>query len=81
MSTTHAVLAAAGMPGSHMASKSFDPTIVGLSFIISFFGSLCGLQSARKARNQEGPAKFAWLASAAVWLDRASTGSSRRPSR
>jgi NO-binding membrane sensor protein with MHYT domain len=48
------------------ATMSFDPTLVLLSFVISFFGSLCGLQSAARARNRSGRVSFAWLSAAAV---------------
>lgn len=66
MYAVSSVIAMPAMPGSRTASMSFDPTIVGLSFIISCFGSLCGLQSARKARSQTGGARAAWLICAAV---------------
>ncbi|MEO6703385.1 MAG: MHYT domain-containing protein [Jatrophihabitantaceae bacterium] len=54
------------MTGMQATSTSFDPTLVGLSFVISVFGSLSGLQSARRARMRTGGASFGWLAAAAV---------------
>lgn len=55
------------MPGmSSGTSMSFDPTLVALSFVISAFGSLAGLQSARRARTRAGGLSFAWFAAAAV---------------
>jgi NO-binding membrane sensor protein with MHYT domain len=47
-------------------STTYDPTLVALSFVISVFGSLTGLESARRARARTGRASFAWLAAAAV---------------
>jgi NO-binding membrane sensor protein with MHYT domain len=47
-------------------STTFDPTLVSLSFVISAFGSLCGLQSARRARYRSGRAAFGWLTAAAI---------------
>ncbi|MEP6697498.1 MAG: MHYT domain-containing protein, partial [Pseudonocardiales bacterium] len=58
---------ASAMPGmSSGTSTAFDPTLVALSFVISVFGSLCGLQSARRARSRTGGASIAWLAAAAI---------------
>lgn len=54
-----------GAMAGHL-SMSFDPTLVGLSYVISFFGSLCGLQSASRARDRTGAAAFAWLGAAAI---------------
>ena len=55
------------MPGmSSGTSMSFDHTLVGLSFVISVFGSLAGLLSARRARTRAGGLSFAWLAAVAV---------------
>jgi NO-binding membrane sensor protein with MHYT domain len=55
MHAVSSVIAMPGMPGSTTASMSFDPTIVGLSFIISCFGSLCGLQRARRPVTRDWP--------------------------
>ena len=54
------------MQGMSHASMSFDPALVALSFIISVFGALSGLLSARHARRRTGAASFAWLAAAAL---------------
>jgi NO-binding membrane sensor protein with MHYT domain len=54
------------MPGMRATASSFDPTLVALSFVISVFGSLTGLQSARRARDRSGGVAFAWLAAAAL---------------
>lgn len=48
------------------APSSYDTTLVILSYVISVFGLLSGLQSARRARNRTGAAAFGWLAAAAV---------------
>ena len=61
-----AMTAMPSMPGLSATSTSFDPALVALSFVISVFGSLTGLQSARRAREHSGAASFAWLAAAAV---------------
>lgn len=45
---------------------SFDPALVGLSFLISVFGSWCGLTCAGRARRREGAASVVWLLAAAV---------------
>jgi NO-binding membrane sensor protein with MHYT domain len=60
------VIDAAPMPGMAATATSFDPTLVALSFVIAVFGSLTGLQSARRARDRTGRASFLWLAAAAV---------------
>ncbi len=54
------------MAGMGSSAMSFDPTLVALSFVISVFGSLTGLQSARHARRRTGLAAFGWLAAAAL---------------
>lgn len=64
MAISPGIFATSGM--SSGISSSFDPTLVALSFVISVFGSLSGLQSARRARSRTGGASFAWLAAAAV---------------
>jgi NO-binding membrane sensor protein with MHYT domain len=57
----------AAMPGmSGTSVTSFDPTLVALSFVISVFGSLTGLQSAQRARHRSGRASFGWLVAAAL---------------
>jgi NO-binding membrane sensor protein with MHYT domain len=62
-----ALSATTAMPGMGTTSvSSFDPTLVTLSFVISVFGCLTGLQSARRARDRVGTASFVWLAAAAV---------------
>jgi NO-binding membrane sensor protein with MHYT domain len=48
------------------ASSSYDTTLVILSYVISVFGSLSALQSARRARSRAGAAAFGWLCAAAV---------------
>lgn len=45
---------------------SFDPALVALSFLISVFGSLCGLTCAARARRRTGPSSVAWLLAAAA---------------
>jgi NO-binding membrane sensor protein with MHYT domain len=45
---------------------SFDPILVGMSFLISVFGSWCGLTCARRARRRSGAASAAWGLAAAV---------------
>lgn len=45
---------------------SFDLTLVGLSFLISVFGSWCGLTCAARARRRDGAAANVWLAAAAA---------------
>jgi NO-binding membrane sensor protein with MHYT domain len=54
------------MAGMGPSPMSFDPTLVALSFGISVFGSLSGLQSARHARRRTGTASFGWLTAAAL---------------
>jgi NO-binding membrane sensor protein with MHYT domain len=55
------------MPGmTATAATNFDPTFVALSFVISVFGSLTGLQCARRARLRSGRASAIWLIAAAV---------------
>jgi NO-binding membrane sensor protein with MHYT domain len=62
-----ALSATTAMPRMGATSvSSFDPTLVALSFVISVFGSLTGLQSAQRARDRYGVASFAWLLAAAV---------------
>jgi NO-binding membrane sensor protein with MHYT domain len=57
----------AAMPGmSSSAGVSFDPTLVALSFVISVFGSLTGLQSAQRARDRTGRSGYVWLTAAAL---------------
>jgi NO-binding membrane sensor protein with MHYT domain len=48
--------------------SSFDPALVGLSFLISVFGAWCGLNCATRARRSEGLAAVGWLLGAAVAL-------------
>jgi NO-binding membrane sensor protein with MHYT domain len=48
------------------ASSTYDPMLVGMSFVIAVFGSLTGLQSARRGRNRTGRAGAAWLVAAAI---------------
>ncbi|MEP9382685.1 MHYT domain-containing protein [Nocardioides cheoyonin] len=45
---------------------SFDPSLVALSFLISVFGSWCGLTCAGRARRRTGGASVVWLLAAAV---------------
>lgn len=45
---------------------SFDPALVVLSFLISVFGSWCGLTCAGRARRRTGRASVAWLLAAAA---------------
>lgn len=45
---------------------SFDVALVGLSFLISVFGSWCGLTCAARARRRSGSAARLWLAAAAL---------------
>lgn len=45
---------------------SFDPALVALSFLISVFGSWCGLTCAARARRSHGAAALGWLLGAAA---------------
>lgn len=45
---------------------SFDLTLVGLSFLISVFGSWCGLTCAARARRRDRTAANVWLAASAA---------------
>jgi NO-binding membrane sensor protein with MHYT domain len=47
-------------------SSTYGPTLVGMSYAISVFGSLTGLQSARRARTRTGPDVLGWLVAAAI---------------
>jgi NO-binding membrane sensor protein with MHYT domain len=49
-----------------ISAGSFDPALVVLSFLISVFGSWCGLTCAARARRRSGGVAFAWLLAAAV---------------
>jgi NO-binding membrane sensor protein with MHYT domain len=48
------------------ASSSYDPTLVGMSYVIAVFGSLTGLHSARRVRTRSGRAAVGWLLAAAI---------------
>lgn len=56
------------MPGisESVTLESFDPALVGLSFMISVFGSWCGLTCAARARRRTGSGSVAWLLAAAL---------------
>jgi NO-binding membrane sensor protein with MHYT domain len=45
---------------------SFDPALVALSFVISVFGSWCGLTCAARARRRTGRVSMLWLFGAAA---------------
>jgi NO-binding membrane sensor protein with MHYT domain len=49
-----------------VAVGSFDPALVVLSFLISVFGSWCGLTCAGRARRRTGRVAVGWLIAAAV---------------
>jgi NO-binding membrane sensor protein with MHYT domain len=56
------------MPGisESITLGSFNPALVGLSFMISVFGSWCGLTCAARARRRTGASSVAWLLAAAL---------------
>lgn len=50
----------------HVTVGAFTPSIVLMSFVVSVFGSWCGLNATRRARRSQTRAQWAWLFAAAV---------------
>jgi NO-binding membrane sensor protein with MHYT domain len=53
---------------THVTLSSFDPALLGLSFLLAVFGAWCGLWFARHARRQDGAVTPGWLVTAACAL-------------
>lgn len=50
----------------HVTVGAFTPSIVLMSFVVSVFGSWCGLSATRRARRSKTRMQWAWLFAAAV---------------